>query len=182
MNVIKNQTGFTQHHFLFKKINRIFKTINFSTPKSSAGFTLMEIATVLAVIVIMTLTSIPFFSRYNQNQALDNSAKKLIGLLKEAQQNTVTQQIKYSIQFTPLSNTYTLIKKGNPDQIISSEQIDSNIIFSEIIDLVSNEAVFNPTGAVDYSGEVYLQHTVSGQQVHISIKPSGFITWERVAP
>ena len=162
-----------------KNLRKVLKKVLDKTP---AGFTLMEMSAVLAIIVIITLISIPFFSSYNQNQALENSAKQLMSDLKLAQQNTVTQQIKYSIKMAPDSGTYTLIKKGNPDLTISTQQLDSHVIVSQITGLTGNEAVFNPTGAVDYSGEVYLQHNTSETQIQVSIKPSGFVTWVKVTP
>ena len=162
-----------------KDLCKVLKKVLDKTP---TGFTLMEMSAVLAVIVIMTLTIVPFFSSYNQNQALENSAKQLMGDLKLAQQNTVTRQIKYSIKMAPDSGTYTLIKKGSPDLTISTQQLDSHVIVSQITGLTGNEAVFNPTGAVDYSGEVYLQHNTSETQIRISVKPSGFVTWVKVTP
>lgn len=156
--------GFAQHRF--------------SSWKSGAGFTIFELLTVIALIVILAVIFYPNFKDYLQDQDLKNSTVAFIGNLKLAQQYTVTEQIKYAIKASLQSDNYTLVKKTEPEIITGNFTLGSNIYFSATGGLINNEAVFNPTGAVDFSGEIFLTHQTSGKRTKIYIKPSGYVTWE----
>ncbi|PIT90709.1 MAG: hypothetical protein COU22_00715 [Candidatus Komeilibacteria bacterium CG10_big_fil_rev_8_21_14_0_10_41_13] len=142
------------------------------------GFSLVELITVVAIIGILASLTYPSFNNYTQNQELKNSAKELLSNLKLAQQYTVTEQAKYSVAINLMSGSYSLIKKGDPDQTIQSFSLDEDVYFSSANGIQDSEAVFNPTGAVDYSGEVFLTHQQSERLVKVTIKPSGYVNWE----
>jgi len=143
------------------------------------GTSLFEILIALAIVFIMAIIAYPNLKDYSQHQDLNNSSKEVIGSLKLAQQYTVTEQVKYSVKVDLLQNTYALYKKGNPDELIDSYTIADQVYFSQVTGLQNDEAVFNPTGAVDYNGEIYLTHQASGLATKIIIKPSGYVTWEK---
>ncbi len=145
--------------------------------KKKSGTSIFEILVVIAVIFIIAMVSYPFLTNYSNDQDLKNSTKVLVGHLKLAQQYTVTEQDKHSIRVDLLVPTYSLFKKGSPDELISGFELDNNVFFLQTTGIQNDEAVFNPTGAVDYSGEIILKHQATGDMTKIYIKPSGYVSW-----
>ncbi|MBU1131298.1 prepilin-type N-terminal cleavage/methylation domain-containing protein [Patescibacteria group bacterium] len=150
--------------------------------KNNKGFSLAEVLTTLAIIIIIALVTAPAMKQYFNNLQLNNSAKYLISNLRLAQQYTVTQQKKHAIRMELWNNTYYLVKKEPVEEILQTFSLKNGTIFSSFSGLQNNEAVYNASGAVDYSGEVYLEHQASGHQTKILIKPSGYVTWEVYNP
>jgi len=139
---------------------------------------LFEILIAVAILFIISSIAYPSLRDYSKTLDLKNGSKQVIGNLKLAQQYTVTEQVKYSIRIDLLANTYALYKKGDPDELILAFELDDQVYFSQAVGLVDDEVVFNPTGAVDFSGDIYLTHQQTGLVTKISIKPSGYVTWE----
>lgn len=148
--------------------------------KKQLGFSLLEIIAAFGIMVIIGLIGTINFSSYFSNIKLNNSAKYLIGKLKLAQQYTVTTQQKHAIKMDIFSNTYQLIKTEPAEQILETLNLDDNIIFNLFTGIQNNQVIFNSAGAVDYSGEIIILNSLSGDQVKIYIKPSGYVTWEKI--
>lgn len=144
------------------------------------GLSLLEVLTAVAILVIISLITYASLKDYNRNQVLKNETKTVVSHLKLAQQYCVTEQVKYALRVNILASDYNIIKKGEPDEIVGSFLMSEDVYFSSTSGLLDNEAVYNPTGAVDYSGEIFLTHQQTGNQTKINIRPSGYITWEYV--
>ena len=142
------------------------------------GVSLFEILTVIAIIIVISLITYISLRGYQQNQDLKNSTKTVISRLKLAQQYTVTEQIIYGIGINISDRNYELIRKGEPDEIVDSFLLEENVYFSSISGLEDDEVIFNPIGAVDYDGEIFLTHQETNHQTKIIIKPSGYVYWE----
>ncbi|MBU1036751.1 hypothetical protein KKF32_01785 [Patescibacteria group bacterium] len=130
----------------------------------------------------MSIVTFPLIREYSKNLELKNGTKAVIQSLRLAQQSAVTEQFKYAIRFTALADTYYLVKKVDPEEIINSWQLPNSVYFFYIDGLEDDEAVFNSAGAVDFSGDVYLAHLQNQAQTLIEIKPSGYITWQNYEP
>jgi len=148
--------------------------------KRRAGFSLLEIITAICIFLVILTIGIINFSNYLENVKLDNSTKYLISKLKLAQQYSVTTQSKHAIAFDLLSNACRLIKKEPTLQTLENLSLEEGIIFNYAAGIQNNEVVFNPAGAVDYSGEIFLLSPSNGKQSKIYIKPSGYVTWEKI--
>ena len=140
----------------------------------------MEILTVIGIIIVVSSMTFLVLRNYQKSQDLKNSTRDFIGNLKLAQQYSVTEQVKYAARISILNNDYYLVKKSDPEEIIASFALAESINFSSQDGLVNDEAVFNPTGAVDFAGNVFLTHEQTQTRTKISIKPSGYVTWEFV--
>ncbi len=148
--------------------------------KKESGLSLAEILVAMGIILILALLIYPNLKTYLNQQLLSANAEKFVGYLKLAQQRTVTEQLKYAIKVNLLSQNYYLVKKGSPDIVLENYSLAEPISFNQINGLVDNEVVFNPTGAVDFSGDIYLLHQQTNEQKKIMIKPSGYVVSEKV--
>jgi len=143
-----------------------------------SGTSLIQLMVVMAILVIIAAVSFPRLTEYTNDLELKNSTKALLANLKLAQQKTVTEQVKYAVRLTPAGGSYFLVKKTVPEEVLASWLLNNNVYFSTITGLVNNEAVYNFTGAVDFTGEVTLTHLDTAKQTLVEIKPSGYVSWQ----
>ena len=139
---------------------------------------MLELTVAIAIIFVIAAMSFPSFNSYLKYQDLKNSTKNFIRHLKESQQNTVTQQIKFGVEFDLTTNDYRQLKLTQPNQLISDYLLSDDIFFASSTGLVASQVVFNPVGAVDQNGEIFLESSSSGEQTKIIIHPSGYVTWQ----
>jgi len=143
------------------------------------GYTLVEILAIVFIIFIISLVSFPTFRNYTQNLEVKGSTEKLLSHIKLAQQYTVSEQVKYAIRITPLSNTYYLIKKTEPEEVIETYSLDNKVYFANNIGIQNNEVSFNFGGGVDYAGQIFITHLYTEITALIDIKPSGYVNWQK---
>lgn len=143
------------------------------------GFTLFELLTIIAIAAILLLISIPAYQKLLPQLKLQTAAREITGLLRQAQQNTVTEQITYLVKFNSQNKEYQLIKREYPesqppiDTVIETKQLDSDLTFSQTT-FSQSEALFNTAGAVSEAGSVTISLT-DGRQKTIEVRPAGFI-------
>ena len=142
------------------------------------GYSLAQLLIVIGIIAVIALITFPSFTGYLNNLELKNSTHEVVSHLKLAQQLAVTEQVKHAVRFVPLGNTHQLIKLTDPEIILSAFQLADSVYFLSSGGLENNQAVFNAGGAVDFNGEIYLTHQISGMQTVISVKPSGYVSWQ----
>jgi prepilin-type N-terminal cleavage/methylation domain-containing protein len=142
-------------------------------PRAKQGITLIELLTVIAVIGILALASIPAFRAYGPRLELSGTVRDLISDLRYIQQLAVTEQKECCIKFFPAEKKYQILQCG--EETILKEKILPEEIQTLIVSgLTDNEVRYNPYGAVRESGSIVLNNT-KNQTKTISIKPSGFV-------
>jgi|UniRef100_A0A7V3J9K5 prepilin-type N-terminal cleavage/methylation domain-containing protein len=141
--------------------------------EKSKGINLIEVLIVLAVIGIMTAALSPSFSRFLPSVRLSGAAKELTIQLRKAQQYAVTEQIIYQVTIFPTENKYQLIKKTDPEQIVTEVALPQTISFGTTT-LSPPEISFNPAGRPSQSGKIELLNQ-RNKKIIIEIGPAGFI-------
>lgn len=142
------------------------------------GVSLLELTVAIAIIFIIAAITFPSFNGYLKYQDLKNSTKIFISRLKEAQQEAVTRQIKFAIELDSQTNDYRQLKLVQPAEVMAEYHLSEDVFFASTTGLLLNQAVFNPTGAADYSGEIFLESSQSGQRTKVTIHPSGYVSWQ----
>lgn len=142
------------------------------------GFSIAQLLIVIGIIAVVSTITFPSLASYTKSLQLKNSTKEVVAKLRLAQQYALTEQVKHSIRFTPLSTSYSLVKLSDPEIILETFNLNSQVNFTSISGLIANQAVYNSGGAVDFPGEIYLTHQSTGAQTLINAKPSGYVTWQ----
>lgn len=141
---------------------------------ANRGFTLMEIMVAIGILLIVSGISWASLARYQPFLALTAASRSLTTDLRLAQQLSITEQVNHGVFFNVLTNEYQLEKFGAETVVLSVKKMPNNVFFCEITGLSESYAIFNPYGAVLYSGSVCLANS-QGQSKIIDIKPSGFV-------
>jgi len=138
------------------------------------SFTLVELLTVMLILGVLALIGIPAFKVYQPNLQLSGVVRELATDLRYAEQLAITEQVEHGIIFFPGTGQYQLVRHGNPDEVIESKNLPTEVGFQTITGLTNNEVIFNPYGAAKEAGLVTLVNTKNATST-IDIRPSGFI-------
>lgn len=146
------------------------------------GISIIELIAVIAIILILSSVSLVVWQAYGSSLRLTLSARKIIGDLRQAQSQSVTEQITYLIRFDKKTSTYKYIclipDPDNPgetmEEEIRQENLYSKIQISEINGLDNDQVRFNPAGAPSDTGTIQLKNE-KGAPKTIEIKPSGWV-------
>ena len=146
------------------------------------GISLIELITVIAIILILSSVSLVVWQTHASSLRLTLSTRKIIGDLRQAQAQSVAEQIPYLIRFDKESDTYKYIclipDPDNPGQTIEEEirqeDLYSKIQITEINDLDDDQVKFNAAGAPSDTGTIELKNEKEKIKI-IEIKPSGYV-------
>lgn len=142
--------GFIQHHF--------------GTTKSGAGFTLLELLTVIGVASILLAAGIPAMQSLRQNANLGGTTTEIVSRLRQAQSQAVA-----SVGNTDHSVTFTA---------------DQYTIDGQVTKLPSGVTISSGTGTVTFqrlTGTIAAAHTLTvrlsgGSQRTVTISPAGVVS------
>lgn len=145
-----------------------------STARIRPGLTAPEIATVVAVIGILLLVSVPTFSSLRARYQVGGAAKLLSSDLRYAQQRSVTEQAAYGLRLSPALGSYEVFRVGPPETLDRLVTLDPLVSIVSPTGLANDTVTFNAAGAPSASGDVTLRHA-NGTTVTVSVRPSGYI-------
>lgn len=140
--------------------------------KSQNGITLIELLLVIAIVTLIAGMSMPALRTYQSTLEVSSLGRDVASDLRYAQQESVTQQINHAVVFDDI-DTYSIVKRGEPDEILETKNLSGGVEFSSI-NFTGNYAEFNPYGAVRESGSVVIEDD-GGKTLTIEVKPSGFV-------
>jgi Tfp pilus assembly protein FimT len=140
-----------------------------------AGFSIIEILTIIGIIVLLAAIALPYFASSNQHTKLKGDAQALVSDFRLAQQRTIGEQTTYLIKLYSSPQKYLLIKRsGGTDTVIKERSLSAGIVWQNLGGFTDNEVVFTTTGAVVQAGTITLS-SPDGQQSTVEIKPSGYV-------
>lgn len=87
--------------------------------QKQAGFTILELLTVVAIVGILALVGIPSVKSFSQSTGLRASAKQIAGDLWLARQKAITTSAPYTIRFDQGQNRYVVFRDDGGGSIIN---------------------------------------------------------------
>lgn len=141
--------------------------------KENKAFTIIEIVAIIAIMAIFTSVSIISWAPLSASIKLKTEGDKVISILRQAQQEAVTEQINFAIRFRQDDNSYSLIKLVPIEENslektvleIKSYEISAPIKIKSVDDFIGDQAEFSSFGAAASSGTIVLENLNGGEYI-----------------
>jgi type IV fimbrial biogenesis protein FimT len=155
--------------------------------EKAAGFTLLELVVVIAIVAIMAAVSFPAITKWLPNYKLKGAAMDLYSRMQFAKSEAIRANSQYAVIFDPGNEEYKLVSSPGADGIFGTGGDDNEVEIIKVSDykfgivygkgsatknmddgggsfpadavsFSSNMVVFSGNGLCDNSGSVYLQN------------------------
>lgn len=151
--------------------------------KSTKGFSLVEILTVMAILAIVLTISVPMFSSFVKNRNLKEAAAAFMSDIKSAKQKSMTENNRYIITIDNDNNDYSVQDCCNTTDC-SSKGCSYNVTrklgdFGSGVGIADNNydtITFQPRGTCS-AGHVDLQNSI-GSNIRIFTSQMGRVRSE----
>src|SRR6266571_5703310 len=122
----------------------------YPAPKNGAGFTLLELIIVIAIVFTVGALSTSFYARFFTQNAVSNTTDQLVGELRKAQMYAMMgkQNSNWGVHFAP--NTLTLYKGssfGADPNFNETFSVNSNISLNGFSDLNFSRMTGTPSAS-----------------------------------
>ena len=148
---------------------------NVKTISQKEGFTLVEIAVTLGIIILIAGIGVVAFFAWRPNLELKTAARDIVSKLGYVQQRAVAEQVIYGIHFDWQNDTYTLIRfVGETEEVLEEKDLPERVDFQSVSGFTEDRVKFISTGSVIESGEIILVNT-NDRTITIDVRPSGYV-------
>ena len=142
--------------------------------RRQAGFTLLELMLVVAVIGIITAVATPMFLSYYQGAQLRVAAEQMVTFLNQGRQMAITQNGLICVHITSTAMHYHLGGCGGATWIGPGTDAGGNIAVPQGITLLTTaNPVFNYLGGTTQGATYTITHTPSSKSVNVVVALSG---------
>lgn len=146
--------------------------------KLRAGFTLLELVIVMAVLSLLATFTVPTYQLILSQIQLNSTVGQAVDFIRLAEQKTVTEQTIYGITVTASASTilmYSYNAGTGVKTTIDSLDLPTNITIGTVSFSGNNDVRFATSGAPNYSGTFTLHDSIRLRNRTIEIRPSGNI-------
>ncbi len=148
--------------------------------KSGAGFTILELFIVLAIVTAIAFGSVSIFVNFRNQQALDKDTEMIVEILQQARSQTLTSQnaSQYGVHITAskitlfTGSTYSSSDPSNKDFPLTP----SDTILTITLSGGGSDVIFQRlSGVTNQNGTVVLSSVAAGKTKTIKIYKTGLI-------
>lgn len=146
----------------------------------SAGFSIVELIIVMAILATVLAIAAPNFNRYRDNANLKEAARDIESDIKLYKQKAVSENIDYRIVFNVGANTYTVQNRPEATWInVETKTVGKGSDGIKIISssFVSSTVNFQTRGMTN-GGSVGIQHSRSSSTALIVVSLMGRVRVE----
>ncbi|MDD3022856.1 MAG: GspH/FimT family pseudopilin [Syntrophomonadaceae bacterium] len=133
--------------------------------KKEAGFTLLELIVVMALLGMIAVLAVPQYNCVLDNVRLKADAKKMARVLQIARQEAITTGQGKTVYFYPQTTKYT-VRDGDTYWFNSGIAYNGSTTFSEHEDKPA--CVFSPSGVPSSAGTVTLNNR-QGKRLYVIV-------------
>lgn len=145
----------------------MFRWLRFDKTRRTAGFSLLELLIVIAILGIVAAIAVPRFTDANAQRDLDNAARQLVVDLRWAAQMAANSVETVKVVFVNASPYGYRVVQGTGETVIKpTNSFPTTVIFPSVVSAVSFDVFGKPTGGADVS--IALQNT-AGQTRTVNI-------------
>ena len=132
--------------------------------RRTAGFTLMELMTVVVIIGIIAAMAVPSFLGYLPKLRVKSASRDIVSQLRLARSKAVSERQPYGVAFDLSGDAvYSFADTDDPsakqysmaDSVVKADTLNPDLSFSSCT-YANNCVVFNSTGAASTSGDLQL--------------------------
>jgi len=149
-----------------------------SLSRNAAGFTLIELIVVVAVIGIITVTGVPMFLSFMQAQQTKGAAQQVASLLNQARQLAISRNTAYRVDVDVTNNRLRFVLTSDGSAYLGAGTDASGYVtLANAAKLTSATAnpVFTALGAASTAGTITVQNAQGTSSLSVVVSASGRI-------
>jgi Tfp pilus assembly protein FimT len=155
---------------------------------SSAGFTVVELVVLVAVISILSAIGFPLYLSYSRAQETDSAARVIVVSLNQARQLAVTRGVSFSIETQTNPNNRMRFCSGTTvpcptAQVYTGAETDTSgwRTLENGSRITAGPAItFSSLGAATAAGVLQVQNSSASGSLDVCVSPSGRIKVQAV--
>jgi len=150
-------------------VRKIFLNGASRRDKSLTGFTLIELLSVIIILSVFIVISLPSLANTARNFYFRNKVKQVESLLWFIKKLSLTEQRTYQVRLNPNTNTLEVLKAGTEDKRLKLKKVHDSMLRSRFLgkdvffktrsdhaDILNTQSItFNADGSLSHS-EFYI--------------------------
>ena len=169
-------------------MTKIIALLSRSFRRASAGFTVVELVVLVAIIAILSAIGFPLYLSYSRAQETDSAARVIVVALNQARQIAVTRGTSFSIETQTNPNNRMRFCSGlvvpcPGGQVYTGAETDTNgwrTLENGSRITAGPTITFSSLGAATVSGILRVQNSSATGSLDICVSPSGRIKVQAV--
>jgi Tfp pilus assembly protein FimT len=169
------------------KMTKAIAILRRSFRRASAGFSVVELVVLTAVISVLCAIGFPLYLSYSRAQETDSAARVLVVSLNQARQLAVTRGVSYSVETQTNPNNRMRFCSGTvapcPGGIFTGAETDGSgwrRLESGSRITAGPNITFSSLGAATAAGVLRVQNSSATGSLDVCVSPSGRIRVQAV--
>lgn len=153
--------------------------------KLHAGFTLVEVIIVIAIMAILTGMALPSFWEWQQNMIYRQAANDLSTSLKRAKSKSIATNLQHRVDLNATNRSYQISKGNNAyrSSTWSSSDVAGGVLTSNVFlnlsGATTKSILFSPNGTSDINTNIKIRDGATDRYV-VGVEISGRIRTSRI--
>ena len=141
------------------------------TAEKQAGFTIIEMMVIIAILGILSAIAIPGFSEFGGRMSLKGATRKIVSDMQYAKARALKDRVTWTMQFYPGSMQYTLLSGTTPFKTVNLSEYNKVLMGSahgdrpdepdpgcgDGVSFEDDKIIFNSDGT-SASGSIYIKN------------------------
>ncbi len=144
-------------------------------PKTSRGFTLVELVIVVTIVLVLSALALPSFNQWYQNAAYRDTARNIMSELRQAKSQAIEKNVAQQVQFE--AESYGSSDVGSAITNTTKLDLASQVTISPTINIQFTPMGIASTGT-GTTATIYILDSSGKQRFSVQVEPTGRISVE----